>query len=127
MTNEEWERQRIRAIMGAFQTGRPVFADTDGELRYGDGDREKVAADVGVTAQPIPRATALAIRAERASHYAFVTTVIAAIANTISAYWRPWQLAAAVVCVGSAFVFRRLNQHQRSRIHAAEAEERSDG
>ena len=114
MTNEEWERQRVRAIMGAFQTGRRVFADNEGELRYADGDREPVPVDVGVAKEPIPRAKALALRAERASHYAFVTSVIAAIANTISAYWRPWQLALAVVCVGSAVVWRRLNQHQRA-------------
>lgn len=48
MTDEEWEQRRDRAISAAFQTGRPVFADTDGKLRYADGDREPIAADVGV-------------------------------------------------------------------------------
>lgn len=57
MTDDEWEQQRQRAILAAFQTGRTVFADTDGELRYADGDRAPLTADVGVPKQPIPRAT----------------------------------------------------------------------
>ena len=56
VTNEEWEKLRLLAIMTAFQTGRPVFADDDGELRYSDGDREKVPADVDAVKAPIPRA-----------------------------------------------------------------------
>ena len=115
MTDDEWEKQRSRAILAAFQTGRPVFADTDGELRYADGTRDQVCADVGVATQPVPRATALAVRAERASHVAFVTSVVAAIANAVSGLlWNPWQLVWAVVFVGSAVVFRRINQRQRA-------------
>lgn len=56
MTNDEWEKLRIRSIMAAFQTGRPVLADSDGQLRYTDSQREQVAADVGVEKQAIPRA-----------------------------------------------------------------------
>ena len=48
MTDEEWDRRRDRAISAVFQTGRSVFADTEGELRYVDGDREPLADDVGV-------------------------------------------------------------------------------
>jgi len=47
MNDPEWDKQRERAIWAAFQTGRPVFADSDGELRYADGDGEPVAQDVG--------------------------------------------------------------------------------
>ncbi len=35
-----WKVQHDRAINAAIQTGRPVFADSDGELRFADGDRE---------------------------------------------------------------------------------------
>lgn len=42
-----WNQQRERAILAAFQTGHPVFADSDGVLRYVDGDCEPVADDVG--------------------------------------------------------------------------------
>lgn len=48
MTDEEWGRRRDRAISAVFQTGRSVFADTEGELRYVDGDREPLADDVEV-------------------------------------------------------------------------------
>ena len=119
MTDEEWENQRTRAILAAFQTGRPVFADTDGELRYADGTGEQLPTDVGAAKQPNPRATALAVRVVRASHWAFVASIIAAIANTVSAYWHPWQLAVAVVCVGSAVVWRRVNRHQRAASRGA--------
>lgn len=54
MTDDEWEEQRKRAILAAFQTGRPVFADTDGEMRYVDGDREPLKPHVGGPAQLIP-------------------------------------------------------------------------
>lgn len=120
MTDDEWEKQRSRAVLAAFQTGRPVFADTDGELRYADGARDQVPADVGVAQQPVPRAVALAVRAERASHVAFVTSVVAAIANAVSGFlWHPWQLVCAVVFVGGAVVFRRINQRQRDASRGA--------
>ena len=48
MNDPEWDKQRERAIWAAFQTGRPVFADSDGELRYADGEGEAVAQDVGL-------------------------------------------------------------------------------
>jgi len=119
VNDDEWDKRRDRAILAAFQTGRPVFADTDGELRYVDGIGEQVPADVGVTKQPVPRATVLVIRAERASHWAFVTSIIAAIANTISAFWHPWQLGVAVVAAGSAVLWRRVNQRQRTALRGA--------
>jgi hypothetical protein len=40
MTNAMWEQQRKFAIAAAFQTGRPVFADSEGELRYADFNSE---------------------------------------------------------------------------------------
>ena len=126
MTDDEWEKQRSRAVLAAFQTGRPVFADTDGELRYADGTREQLPTDVGLAKQPVPRATALAVRAERASHLAFVASVVAAIANAISALlWQPWQLVAVVVFVGSAVVWRRVNRHQRAASRGADADQGS--
>jgi len=36
MTNATWEQRRKFAVEAAFQTGRPVFADSEGELRYAD-------------------------------------------------------------------------------------------
>ena len=119
MTDDEWEKQRSRAVLAAFQTGRPVFADTDGELRYADGTGEQLPTDIGVEQQPVPRATALAVRAERASHHAFIASVVAAIANGIAAFWHPWQLTCAVVFVGSAVVFHRVNQRQRAASRGA--------
>ena len=102
MTNEEWAKQRMRAIMAAFQTGRPVVADTDGELRHADGVRESLPADVAVARQPVPRAMALATRVHRASRWAFVAAIVAAVANGIAGLWHPWQLAVAAAFVGYA-------------------------
>lgn len=45
MTDDEWERARTRAIATAIQTGRPVFADSDGNLQFCDGDDTPVPAD----------------------------------------------------------------------------------
>lgn len=53
----EWEKIRSRTILTAFQTGRPVFANTEGELRYADGDCEPVGDEVGVPKAPLPDAT----------------------------------------------------------------------
>ena len=49
MTDDDWEQQRQRAILAAFQTGRPVFADTTGEMRHVDGACEPLAGDVGTS------------------------------------------------------------------------------
>jgi hypothetical protein len=114
VTDDEYEQRRSRAILAAFQTGRPVFADSDGEMRYADGDREPLADDVGVVMQPIPRATALAVRAHHASRFAFVMSVVAVGANAVMAFWHPWQLAVAGVFGFSAVVWHRVNQHQRA-------------
>lgn len=115
MTDDEWEQRRNRAILAAFQTGRPVIADSDDVMHYADGDHETLADDVGVPKTALPRVTALAVRAERASHFAFVTSAIAAVANTICGLlWYPWQLVAAVALAGSAIVWWRINRHQRA-------------
>lgn len=53
---DDWESRRDRAILAAFQTGRPVFADSDGEMCYVDGDGERLADDVGVPQTPLPDA-----------------------------------------------------------------------
>jgi hypothetical protein len=55
MTDDQWQKQRARAIWTAFETGRPVFADSDGELRYVDGDREAVTASPGAVPPAIPQ------------------------------------------------------------------------
>ena len=57
MTDDKWERRKERAILAAFQTGRSVWADSDGELRYADGDQEPLAADVGMPKDSIPGAS----------------------------------------------------------------------
>ena len=114
MTDDEWEKLRARAITIAFETGRPVFADTDGVLRFTDGAREEVPADVAVTEPTVPRATALAIRVERASRFAFVMLVVAAGANAVGAIWHPWQLALVPVFGFSALVWRGVNRQQRT-------------
>lgn len=54
MTDDEWEQQRSRAVLAAFQTGRAVCADSEGELRYADGDHARIVDDVGVPKTPIP-------------------------------------------------------------------------
>ncbi len=61
----DWEQQRDRAIAAAFQTGRPVFADSDGEMRYADGDREQLADDVGFTKGCLPEAMVRVSRISR--------------------------------------------------------------
>jgi hypothetical protein len=38
---------RYRAALAAFQSGRPVFANTEGEMRYVDGDCEPVVGAAG--------------------------------------------------------------------------------
>jgi hypothetical protein len=56
VTDDVWEQRRKRAIMVAFQTGRPVFGDSEGALHYADGDREPIADDAGMAARPLPAA-----------------------------------------------------------------------
>lgn len=123
MTDDEWSRQRDRAIMAAFQTGRPVFADNAGELRYVDGSSEQVPGEIGQAAgrvvrktEALPRATALAVRAQRASRWAFIISVVAATANAVAAVWNPWQIVAVVGFAGSAVVWHRVNRFQRKRL-----------
>jgi hypothetical protein len=109
VTDDDWEHRRDRAIMATIQTGRAVFADTDGELRYADGNREPLADDIGVVEAP---AVASLASAERWSRRAFVWSIVAAIANTGMAYWHLWQLALACVCLFSAFGWYRVNRTQ---------------
>lgn len=58
MTDDEWELKRNRAILAAFQSGRPVFADSDGELRYVDGEADPIPDEIGVTQEALPKANA---------------------------------------------------------------------
>lgn len=117
MTDEEWEKQRKRAILAAFQTGRPVFADSEGEMRYVDGNGERLPDEVGVTKAPIPKATAaVARRAARASYLTYIASVVAAIGNAYAGLWHPWQFVAAGAFVVSAFLWRRVNQRQRAML-----------
>ena len=41
MDKGAWDRQRERAILAAFQTGRPVLADSEGAMHYADVDLSK--------------------------------------------------------------------------------------
>jgi len=56
MDDDEWEQQRNRSIMAAIRTGRPVFGDTNGVLRFADGDQEDVPDEAQVTRAPMPKA-----------------------------------------------------------------------
>lgn len=56
MTDDEWELKKNRAILAAFQTGRPVFADNEGEMRFADGDQEPLADDIGMPKTALPSA-----------------------------------------------------------------------
>jgi hypothetical protein len=117
VTDEEWEKQRARAILAAFQTGRPVFADSEGEMRYVDGNGERLPDEVGVPQAPIPKATMeVARRAARASYLTYIASVVAAIGNAYAGLWHPWQFAIAVVFVFNAFLWRRINQRQRAML-----------
>ena len=129
MNDDDWEEQRNRAILAAFQTGRTVFADTDGELRFADGNQEAVPAEVGLVAQPLPAVRALSSRAERASRFAFVMSAFAALANGIASIWHPWQLPAAAVFLGCAFIWRAVNRSQRKRLNqeSGDASKTADG
>lgn len=114
MTDDEWEQKRQRVIMTVFQTGRPVFADTDGEMRYVDGDREELPDDVGVARAPLPRATPTIYgRAMRASRFAYVGSIVAGVTNAVVGFWHPLYYAFAVAALLSALVWRRVHHSQR--------------
>jgi hypothetical protein len=114
VTDDEWEQKRQRVIMAVFQTGRPVFADTDGEMRYVDGDREELPDDVGVARAPLPRATpTIYDKAMRASGFAYTSSVVAAAINAVVGLWHPWYYAFAVAALLSALVWRRVHHSQR--------------
>lgn len=57
MNDDEWNRLRNRAILEALRTGRSVFVDSDGQLRYGDSasdDVEDAAMDLPQVVLPKP-------------------------------------------------------------------------
>lgn len=116
MTDDEWDKQRSRAIMAAFHTGRPVFADTDGELRFVDGGGEKLSDEVGVPKSPVPSACVQMRRAARASLWAARMSIVAAVTNAVLGYWRPWYFAAAIGCVVSAAIWFRVRRGQLTLI-----------
>ena len=120
MNDDEWKARRDRAILAAFQTGRPVFADTDGELRYDDGDRELLDAEVGVPRAPVPKAVVQLARAARASHQAAIASDIAVIVNVLAGVWFGSTLfyAAAGVASISAVIWYRLRRHQLAMLKA---------
>ena len=119
MTEDEWEKRRDRAIMAAFQTGRPVFADSEGTLRYTDGAKEEVPLDVGTDVSvAVDHGTGALPRAARWSRRAYVFSLVAAVANGISVVWHPWQIAAVAVCLGSAILWRRVHRGQRTLLGA---------
>lgn len=109
MTDEEWEQQRKRAVLAAFKTGRPVFADTDGELRYVDGKGEPLA---GVAQKPTAASTYA--RALRASRAACISSALVAVANGVVGLWRPWYFVLAAAMAGSAVVWSRVHRSQRA-------------
>jgi hypothetical protein len=113
VTDEEWEERRKRVIMAAFQTGRPVFADADGVMRYADGDREPLADEVGVAQEP-QATTRIYTPAMRASRAAFIASIVAAIANVIAGLWHPWYFVAAAGMTYSAVVWRSIHRGQRA-------------
>ena len=114
LTDDEWEKQRSRAILAAFQTGRPVFADTDGELRYVDDDRKALSDDVGIPRRPVPRVAVLIAKASRASYWAMVSSAVAAILNTVLGIWREslWYLGAGIVTAISTALWYRVRRSQ---------------
>ena len=122
MNDDEWDKRRDRAILAAFQTGRPVFADTDGEMRYADGAGEPLADEVGVPAAPVPMATAQIARAARASYWAGVTSAVSAIFCTIAGVWLGSTLfyASAGVAVFSFVTWRRVRRLQLTMLKRRE-------
>ena len=112
MTDDEWELKRNRAILAAFQTGRPVFADSDGEMRYVDGDGEPLPAEVGVPMEKLPRAALALRRAARASYWAAVTAAVASIGNAILGVWRSWHFVAAIILALTSVLWFRVRRRQ---------------
>ena len=111
MTDDEWELKRNRAILAAFQTGRPVFADSDGEMRYIDGDGESLP-EAGVPMEKLPRASLALRRAARASYWAAVTAAVASFGNAILGIWRSWHLVAAIVLALTSVLWFRVRRRQ---------------
>lgn len=127
MTDDEWQRHRSSAISAAFLTGRPVFADTDGTLRFADGDREPVPAHVStVTAHvfssaPRPSKPSIYAKALRATRFAMGISIVMALCEGIAAFLCPreyarrsWDLAAAVLLLCAAVAWRRILRKQRT-------------
>ena len=119
--DDEWEARRTRAILRALQTGRPVFADTDGEMRYGDGAGERLADEVGVPRAPVPEAVVQMARAARASHRAAIASDIAVIINLLAGVWLDsafFYVAAGVASI-SAVIWYWLRRSQLAKLRTS--------
>lgn len=112
MTDDEWELKRNHAILAAFQSGRPVFADSEGELRYVDGAGEAVPDEVGVSTHGMPRAKLAFRRAARASYWAAATSGVAAIGNAVLGFWRSWHFVAAIVLALTTVLWLHIRRRQ---------------
>ena len=113
MNNDEWEKQRQLAISAAFQTGRPIFADSDGKMHFADGDREAVPATLGDEVVRHPQLS-IYTKAMRASRAAFVASIVAAGINVVAGFWHPWCFAVAPVWLLSSLGWHRFHRRQRA-------------
>jgi hypothetical protein len=114
VSDAEWELKKNRAVLTAFQTGRPVFADSEGELRFVDGDGEPVSVpdEAGVPVEKLPRAKVALRKAARASYWAAVTAGFAAACNAGLGYWRSWHFIAAILLAGTALFWLYVRRSQ---------------
>jgi hypothetical protein len=55
VTDDEWKQRRKHAFEAVFQSGRPVFADSEGAFHYADGGREQLSDSAAEL--PIPELT----------------------------------------------------------------------
>jgi len=125
VTDDEWELKRNRAILAAFQSGRPVFADSDGQRRYVDGEGEALPADeAAIPMEKLPRATLALRKAARASYWAAVTAAVAAAGNAVLGIWRSWHLIAAIVLALTSVLWFHV---RRKQLEMAGDRRRRDG
>lgn len=113
MNDDEWKKKRERAMAVTFQTGRPVFADTDGEMRYADGDREPLDA-YGKSGTLAPESRLPYTRAMHATRAAFVSSIGASALNVIAGIWHPWCFVSAAMMLSSALIWRHVHRGQRA-------------
>lgn len=112
MTDDEWEEHRNRAISTAFLTGRPTCADTNGVLRYADGDQEAISVDVDVA--PPRESRSIYTGAMRASRFAFVSSILIAAGDVVVGFWRPWHFGCAALMLCGALLWRHVHRKQRA-------------